>query len=75
MSDKHQYLVGDVVRFRKQHPCGGYTWEVIRVGMDFKASCQTCGRLIMLPRKKFEKSVKELISSKPEQTVDGEGKR
>lgn len=55
------YKIGDRVRFRKKHPCGGDTWKVVRIGMDFKAKCETCGRLIMLSRRKFEKSVKEKI--------------
>jgi len=55
------YEVGERVQFKKTHPCGGDTWEVLRVGMDFKAKCTTCGRIIMLPRHKFEKSVKEKL--------------
>ncbi|MFW6022847.1 MAG: DUF951 domain-containing protein [Halanaerobiaceae bacterium] len=57
-----EYNIGDVVKFRKEHPCGGDKWEIIRIGMDFKAKCTTCGRLIMLPRKKFDKSVKEIVT-------------
>lgn len=59
--DRKEYKLGDIVRFRKKHPCGGDTWKIIRIGMDFKAKCETCGRLIMLPRKKFEKNVKATI--------------
>ncbi|MGM0602882.1 MAG: DUF951 domain-containing protein [Bacillota bacterium] len=55
------YKAGDRVQFKKTHPCGGDIWEIIRVGMDFKAKCETCGRIIMLPRNKFEKSVKKKI--------------
>ena len=58
---KDDYQVGDIVRLKKEHPCGGDTWEIIRVGMDFKAKCTTCGRIIMLPRRKFEKNIKEKI--------------
>lgn len=57
-----EYQIGDIVRFRKKHPCGGDKWEIIRIGMDFKAKCISCGRLIMLPRRKFDKSVKEKIT-------------
>lgn len=60
--EKREYNIGDIVRFRKKHPCGGENWKVIRVGMDFKVKCTTCGRLIMLPRRKFEKSVKEVVT-------------
>jgi len=58
---KEGYQVGDRVRMKKQHPCGGDVWEIIRVGMDFKAKCTTCGRIIMLPRRKFEKNIREKI--------------
>lgn len=59
----HKYQVGDVVRTRKPHPCGGDTWEVMRTGIDFRIKCLQCGRVLMLPRTKFEKSVKAVISS------------
>lgn len=55
------YSVGDMVRMRKVHPCGGYEWEIMRIGADFRIRCSTCGRQVMLPRSKFEKSVKKLI--------------
>lgn len=54
--------VGDVVRMRKPHPCGGDQWEVLRIGMDFRLRCLRCGRLVMLPRPHFEKGVKEIVS-------------
>ena len=53
---------GDIVRLRKQHPCGGYEWEVIRVGADIGLRCQTCGRRILLPRSKIEKRIKRVLS-------------
>ena len=54
--------LGDVVRLRKQHPCGGYEWDVVRLGADIGIKCRTCGRRLMLTRRKFEKSVKKLVS-------------
>ena len=59
------YGVGDVVRTKKSHPCGCDEWEILRVGMDFRIRCAKCAHLVMLPRKKFEKSVKKIIFSKP----------
>ncbi|MFW6238077.1 MAG: DUF951 domain-containing protein [Halanaerobiales bacterium] len=59
---EQKYSVGEYVRFKKEHPCGGDVWEVLRIGADFKVKCTTCGRLIMLSRRKFEKSVKEKVS-------------
>ena len=55
------YNVGDIVETRKGHPCGSKEWEVTRIGADFKIKCLGCGRVVMLPRVKFEKSVKKVI--------------
>lgn len=57
------FHIGDVVQMRKVHPCGGYEWEVLRIGADFRIKCLTCGRQVMLPRTKFEKGVKKVIKS------------
>lgn len=59
--ERRRFNVGDVVRMKKGHPCGTNKWEIIRVGMDFRIKCLGCGRRVMLPRAKFEKSVKEII--------------
>lgn len=58
-----KYTVGDVVKTRKTHPCGGDLWEVIRTGVDFRIRCLKCGRVLLLPRPKFEKSVKAVVRS------------
>ena len=54
--------VNDIVMMKNPHPCGANEWKVLRVGADFKIECQKCGHLVMLPRTKFERSVKKLIS-------------
>ncbi|MGB9792334.1 MAG: DUF951 domain-containing protein [Thermacetogeniaceae bacterium] len=56
-----RFSLGDIVRLKKQHPCGNYEWEILRVGMDFRIRCTKCGRMVMLPRAKFEKSVKAIV--------------
>ena len=53
--------VGDVVRLRKKHPCGGFDWEVYRTGADIGLICQTCNRRLMLPRDKFRRAFKSLL--------------
>ncbi len=53
--------VGDVVRMRKTHPCGGTDWEIVRVGADIGVICTTCGHRVLLPRRKFAHSVKAFI--------------
>ena len=61
------YNIGDIVQTKKNHPCGGNQWEVLRIGMDFRIKCLTCGHLVMLARSKFEKSVKKVVSVKMEE--------
>ncbi len=57
---------GDKVKMKKEHPCGENCWEIIRVGMDFKARCCGCGRYIRLKRKKFENSVVRILEKSEE---------
>jgi hypothetical protein len=54
--------LGDVVRLRKMHPCGGYEWCVVRLGADIGIKCLTCDRRVLIPRRQFEKQVKTLVS-------------
>jgi hypothetical protein len=58
------FEIGDVVRLKKKHPCGGFEWEILRVGADFRLKCLTCEHQIMLARKLVEKNTKERIKSK-----------
>ena len=51
----------DLVRLRKPHPCGGYEWEVVRLGADIGIVCQTCQHRVLLPRRDFEKRVKKFV--------------
>lgn len=52
-----EYNIGDVVRTKKQHPCGSKLWKITRVGVDFKLKCQKCGHIVMLPREKALKAI------------------
>ena len=58
--------IGDLVKMKKQHPCGSDQWEILRTGMDFGIKCCGCGRFVMLPRPKFEKSVKAIVEKSDE---------
>jgi hypothetical protein len=55
------FNLGDIVKMKKQHPCGSYNWEVVRMGMDIKIKCTGCGRLVMLPRSEFEKKMVRVV--------------
>jgi len=49
-----ELLLGDVVRLRRPHPCGGATWLVDRLGADIGLRCRTCGRHVLLDRRVLE---------------------
>ncbi|AJQ30061.1 protein of unknown function DUF951 [Pelosinus fermentans JBW45] len=59
-----RYQIGDIVRMKKNHPCGTALWEITRTGIDFGLKCQGCGRFVLVPRVKFEKGVKEIVTHK-----------
>lgn len=54
--------LGDVVRLRKQHPCGGAEWQVVRLGSDIGIRCLRCQREVILERGIFERRVRALVS-------------
>lgn len=53
--------MGDVVRLRKPHPCGGFEWEVVRLGADIGLRCQSCNRRVLLERRTLEKRLKLFV--------------
>ena len=53
--------LGDVLRLRKPHPCGGYEWKVVRLGADIGLECTSCGRRILLARRDLARRLKEVI--------------
>ena len=57
-----EYKIGDIVEFKKTHPCGSKQWEIKRIGVDFKFKCKGCEHVIILQRqdalKKIIKKVK-----------------
>ena len=53
--------LGDVVRLRKAHPCGGTDWQVVRLGADIGLECLTCGHRIMLDRRALKNRLKKTI--------------
>ena len=58
--NKMDYNIGDIVRTKKQHPCGSKIWEITRVGVDFKLKCQGCGHIVTLERQKALKVITKL---------------
>ena len=53
--------VGDILLMKKEHPCGGKEFLVLRSGLDFRIRCKKCGREVMVPRVKVEKNIKKIV--------------
>lgn len=64
-----QLYLGDVVEMRKPHPCGGYQWEIVRVGADIGLHCLTCGRRVLLSRRDFARRAKRFLKRGPGATA------
>jgi hypothetical protein len=60
------FRVGDVVQLRKPHPCGGFVWEVVRLGADIGLKCSTCGRRVLVPRITVERRMKKFVERAPQ---------
>jgi hypothetical protein len=60
MIDGTQIVVGTTLEFKKPHPCKGYKWVVLRIGIDYKLQCLTCGREITIPRVEALKRIKKI---------------
>ncbi|MBQ2276798.1 MAG: DUF951 domain-containing protein [Lachnospiraceae bacterium] len=58
-----EFQVGEVIKLKKQHPCGTNEWEIIRVGADFRLKCKGCNHQVMVPRKLVEKNFRGKLSS------------
>lgn len=69
-----EYNIGDIVRTKKQHPCGSKLWEVIRVGVDFKLKCQGCGHVVTLERQKALKAITKIEKKTKEKNANAVAK-
>lgn len=56
--------MGDKLTMKKAHPCGGARFTVLRIGMDFRLRCDTCGHEMMIPRIKAEKNIRGIEREK-----------
>jgi len=61
--------LGDVVRMRKPHPCGGYEWRVVRLGADIGLECLTCQHRILLTRRALKNRVKTILPADQESDI------
>ncbi|MDI3269608.1 MAG: DUF951 domain-containing protein [Bacillota bacterium] len=49
--------IGQRVKLRRPHACGGDEWQIFRVGADVGLRCLTCGRRLLLPRGQLERRI------------------
>lgn len=53
-----ELAIGDKLNLRKPHPCGGFEWEVVRLGADIGLVCLTCNRRVLLSRRELARRIK-----------------
>ena len=58
--DIPKLTVGDVLEMKKEHPCGGKLFKILRVGSDIRIICLKCEHDLTLSRVKLEKSIKKI---------------
>ena len=61
--------LGDIVRLRKKHPCGGDEWQVVKLGADVRIRCLRCQRQVLLERGVFERRVRAAAPGKESATA------
>ena len=61
--EEKNYDLGDIIEMKKEHPCHkSKQWKIIRMGADIRVKCLGCGASVLMPRSKFEKRLKRVIS-------------
>ncbi len=59
--------MNDILQLKKAHPCGGYTWKVVRLGADIGLECLTCKHRVLLTRRELKNRLKKNLGKS---TVD-----
>ena len=57
---------GDRVQMKKQHPCGGNVFLIVRVGSKVRIKCESCNRDMTIDRVKLEKAIRRNLSESAE---------
>jgi len=66
------FKVGDLITLKKKHPCGGFEWEVYRIGADIGMKCLTCERRMMLTRRDAERRTVAIVEAISDADDDSE---
>jgi hypothetical protein len=62
MSAAVDLRLGDVLRLRREHPCGSRDWEVVRLGADIGLVCAGCRHRILMDRLDVERRFTGYVS-------------
>ena len=57
------YNVGDILEFKKNHPCGSKNWKVLKTGVTYKLECIGCKRVILIDRVELPKRIKKKVET------------
>jgi hypothetical protein len=52
------YALNEKITMKKPHACGGNEWNIVRLGVDVKLRCETCGKYINISREELRKRAK-----------------
>ncbi|WEV40026.1 DUF951 domain-containing protein [Lactobacillus sp. ESL0684] len=61
MNKNIAYDLADTVQMKKPHACQTNNWEILRIGADIRLKCMGCGRVLMMPRMKFNHNLKKIL--------------
>jgi hypothetical protein len=54
--------IGDVLRLRREHPCGSREWRVVRLGADIGLVCSGCNHRILMDRLDVERRFTDYVA-------------
>ncbi len=65
MADIKVFKTGDTLNMKKNHACdkSAKQFLVLMAGSDVKVRCVSCGREMIIPRVKLEKSIKSVVNN------------
>lgn len=61
--------IGDLLRLRRQHPCGSREWRVVRLGADIGLVCAGCAHRILMDRLDVERRFTGYAERGPDPTA------
>jgi len=56
-----ELYLGDILRLKRRHPCGGDTWLVDRLGADIGLRCESCRRHVLVERPSLERRISGFV--------------